>query len=175
MLQLQLLLLLTITNPKVLPNIYEFKVQSIDGGIIDLSLYKGKKILIVNTASNCGFTPQYEDLEKLYQQFKGNLVVIGFPSNDFLWQEPGTNEEIAKFCSSTYHVTFPMAEKIIVSGRNAAPIYKWLTQKKLNGVEDASISWNFNKFLINEKGEYVTHFGSKTKPMDAAIIDAINK
>lgn len=175
MLSLNLMLLLTLFTTSNLPVIYQFRVKAIDGGEIDFSSFQGKKILIVNTASYCGFTYQYEDLEKLYQQYKNKLVVVGFPSNDFLWQEPGSNEEIAQFCSSKYHVTFPISEKIVVKGKNAAPLYQWLTKKKLNGVENSEVSWNFNKYLINEKGEYVKHFGSKTKPLDAELIEAINR
>ena len=157
------------------PTVYQFKVSSIDGGTIDFSQYKGKKILIVNTASKCGYTPQYEGLEKLYEQYKDKLVVIGFPSNDFLWQEPGSNEKIHQFCTSEYHVTFPMAAKIRVKGSSKAPIYQWLTEKEKNGVENSSVSWNFNKYLINEAGEYVAHYSSSVKPDDPELIKAILK
>ncbi len=153
--------------------IYQFKVTSIDGGTIHFSQFKGKKILIVNTASECGFTPQYEGLEKLYEQFKDKLVIVGFPSNDFFGQEPGSNSEIQQFCTSKFNVTFPMAAKIDVKGKNMAPIYKWLTQKSQNGVENSKVSWNFNKYLINESGEYVRHFGSSTQPNDSTLVGAI--
>ncbi|MFI5135044.1 MAG: glutathione peroxidase [Chitinophagales bacterium] len=155
------------------PTVYNFKVPSIDGGTIDFSQFKGKKILIVNTASHCGFTPQYEGLQKLYEQYKDKLVIVGFPSNDFLWQEPGSNDQIKQFCTEKYNVTFPMAAKIHVKGGSKAPIYEWLTQKEKNGVENSSVSWNFNKYLINEKGEYVCHFSSKVTPDDPALINAI--
>lgn len=155
--------------------IYDFKVKSIDGTIIDLASFKGKKILIVNVASECGYTPQYSDLEKLYRQYKDKLVIIGFPANNFMGQEPGTNEEIQQFCTSKYDITFPLAEKISVKGKDMAPIFKWLTEKKLNGVEDSEVSWNFNKYLINEKGEYVCHFKSKVAPFDPLLIAAIEK
>ena len=126
-------------------------------------------------ASECGYTPQYTDLEKLYEKYKDKMVVVGFPANNFLGQEPGTNEEIKKFCTSKYNVTFPMAAKISVKGNDIAPVYKWLTNKSENGVEDSEVSWNFNKYLINEKGEYVAHFKSKVKPFDPELIDAIEK
>ena len=142
-----------------LPTIYHFKVTSIDGGVIDLSQFEGKKILIVNTASECGYTPQYEGLQKLYEENKDHLVIIGFPSNDFLGQEPGSNEEIQKFCTSKFNVTFPMAAKMDVKGKHIAPIYQWLTQKTLNGVEDSKVSWNFNKYLISRDGASVHHSG----------------
>lgn len=155
------------------PTIYHFKVESIDGGIIDFSTFRGKKILIVNTASKCGYTPQYEGLEKLYRQYKDELVIVGFPSNDFLWQEPGSNEKISQFCSLEYNVTFPMAAKVHVKGFYKAPIYRWLTHMEENGVEDSSVSWNFNKYLINEKGEYVRRFSSDTKPDAPELLEAI--
>ena len=158
-----------------LPTIYQFREPSLDGGTIDFAQFKGKKILIVNTASECGFTPQYEGLEKLYEQFKDKLVIVGFPSNDFFGQEPGTNAEIKQFCTSKFNVTFPMAEKIDVKGKNQAPIYQWLTKKSLNGVEDSKVSWNFNKYLINEQGEYVKHFESSVKPDAPELLEAIRK
>lgn len=169
---LNLLLLFTLLAPQK-PTIYQFRVESIDGGLIDFSQFKGKKILIVNTASKCGYTPQYEGLEKLYRQHHDRLVIVGFPSNDFLWQEPGSNEDIRQFCSSRYNVTFPMAAKIHVKGIYKAPIYEWLTHKEKNGVENSSVSWNFNKYLINENGEYVHHFSSDVKPDDPELIHAI--
>jgi glutathione peroxidase len=158
---------------RTLPDIYQFKVPSIDTGTIDFSQFKGKKILIVNTASECGFTSQYEGLEKLFEQFKDKLVIVGFPSNDFFGQEPGSNSEIKQFCTSKFNVTFPMAAKIEVKGKNMAPIYRWLTQKSENGVENSKVSWNFNKYLINEKGEYLKHFGSTVTPEDSALLAAI--
>ena len=130
-------------------SIHSFTVKSIDGKNLNLASFKGKKILIVNTASKCGYTPQYEGLEKVYEQYKDKLVIIGFPCNQFGGQEAGTNEEIEAFCKKNYGVSFPLADKIDVKGSNAAPIYQWLTQKSKNGILDASISWNFNKFLID--------------------------
>lgn len=151
-------------------SIYEFKVESLDGGEIDFAQFKGKKILIVNTASKCGFTPQYEDLEKLYEQFKDKLVIIGFPANNFMKQEPGSDKEIASFCQKNYGVTFPMASKISVKGKDQAPIYTWLTQKRYNGFQDSKVSWNFNKYLLDEKGNLIGVFGSRTKPLSEEIV-----
>lgn len=146
-------------------SIYDFKVASLDGKTIDFAAFKGKKILIVNTASACGFTPQYEGLEALYKKYGNKLVIVGFPANNFASQEPGTNGEIKEFCKKNYGVTFPMAEKISVQGDDIAPIYKWLCNKSENGVLDATISWNFNKFLLDENGHLITKFESKVTPM----------
>ncbi len=156
-------------------SIYDFKVTSLTGSTIDFSQYKGKKILIVNTASKCGFTPQYAELEKLYEKYKGTMVIVGFPANNFLYQEPGSNEEISSFCQKNYGVTFPMAEKISVKGSNTAPIYQWLTNEKYNKYKSTSVKWNFQKYLINEKGDLVAVFDPATKPMDAEVIAAIEK
>ena len=150
-------------------SIHSFKVKSLDGKTIDFSKFKGKKILIVNTASECGFTPQYEDLEKLYDKYKDKLVIVGFPANNFGGQEPGTNEEIGVFCKKNYGVTFPMAAKVSVKGDDIAPIFKFLTDKKQNGVKNTIILWNFTKFLLNEKGELIDTFISTTKPMSDSI------
>jgi glutathione peroxidase len=151
-------------------SIYDFKVLSLNGDTIDFASFKGKKILIVNTASKCGFTPQYEELEKLYEKYKDRLVVVGFPSNNFLYQEPGSNEKIREFCKMNYGVTFPMAAKISVKGNNTAPVYKWLCSKEENGVMDAKIKWNFNKFLLDENGKIIAYFPSKVTPMSDEII-----
>ncbi len=156
-------------------SIYDFKVEALTGGTIDFAKFKGKKILIVNTASKCGNTPQYKDLEALYEKYKGKLVIVGFPANNFGAQEPGTNGEISEFCQKNYGVSFPMAAKISVKGDDMAAIYQWLTDKQYNGVESSSVKWNFQKYLINEKGEYVQFFSPKTQPMDESIIAAINK
>jgi len=150
-------------------SIYDFKVGSLNGGTIDFADFKGKKILIVNTASKCGFTRQYEGLQKLYETYKDKLVIIGFPANNFFSQEPGTNSKIEEFCTKNYGVTFPMAAKISVKGKDIAPIYQWLCQKAENGVMDAKISWNFNKFLLDENGTIIGHFKSKVKPMSEEI------
>jgi glutathione peroxidase len=159
----------TMSIPAEAKSIHGFKVASIDGKEIDFSSFKGKKILIVNTASECGFTRQYEGLEKLYQQYKEKLVVIGFPANNFGGQEPGSNEEIKSFCTSKFGVSFPMAAKVSVKGGDAAPIYQWLCSKEKNGVLDATISWNFNKFLIDENGYIIAKFDSRTDPMSVDI------
>jgi len=146
-------------------NIYSFQVKALDGSTINFKDYKGKKIMIVNTASKCGNTPQYEELEKLYEQYKDKLVIIGFPANNFGKQEPGTNEEIAEFCKKNYGVTFPMAEKVSVKGDDIAPIYQFLTEEaKKKGIEDP-VKWNFTKFLIDEKGNLITVIPHKTKPL----------
>ena len=150
-------------------SIHNFKVAGIDGKQINLAAYKGKKILIVNTASKCGYTPQYESLQKVYDQYKDKLVILGFPCNQFGGQEPGTNEEIVAFCKENYGVNFPLADKIDVKGANIAPIYQWLTQKAKNGVLDANISWNFNKFLLDENGKMIAYFPSNVKPESDAI------
>ena len=154
-------------------SIYDFKVVALNGDTIDFAGFKGKKILIVNTASKCGFTPQYEGLEQLYQKYKDRLVVIGFPCNNFLSQEPGSNEKIKAFCTKNYGVSFPMAAKISVKGKNIAPIYKWLCNKSENGVMDAKISWNFNKFLLDENGKIIAWFPSKVTPMSVEITDKL--
>ncbi|MBO9690977.1 glutathione peroxidase [Chryseobacterium sp.] len=157
------------TNELMGKTIYDFKVESLDGKEINFADFKGKKILIVNTASECGFTPQYADLEKVYEQYKDKLVVIGFPANNFGGQEPGTNTEIGAFCQKNYGVTFPMAAKVSVKGDDTAPIFKYLTEKELNGVKNTSILWNFTKFLVDENGKLIDSFVSTTKPTDEAI------
>ena len=149
--------------------IHSFKVESIDGGTIDFSKFKGKKILIVNTASNCGYTPPYDALEKLYEKQKDKLVIVGFPANNFGGQEPGSNEEINAFCKKNYGVTFPMAEKVSVKGGDTHPLFKWLTSKSENGVLDAEIKWNFTKFLLDEKGKLLAVFPSKVDPLGEEI------
>lgn len=154
--------------------IYQFKVASLDGGTIDFSKYKGKKILVVNTASKCGYTPQYEDLENLYKEYGNKLVIVGFPANNFGSQEPGSNSDIKTFCTQNYGVTFPMAAKVSVKGEDIAPIYKWLTNKSENGVMDAEIKWNFTKFLLDENGELIAKFDSKVKPLSEDILKYLN-
>jgi glutathione peroxidase len=150
-------------------SIYDFKVEALEGGTIDFSAFKGKKILIVNTASKCGLTPQYEGLQKLYDTYKEKLVIVGFPANNFGGQEPGTNTEIKEFCKQNYGVSFPMAAKVSVKGEDIAPIYKWLCSKAENGVLDAEIKWNFGKFLLDEKGNLLNYFPSKVTPMSEEI------
>ena len=155
-------------------SIYKFKVEGLDGDVIDFSKFKGKKILVVNTASKCGFTPQYELLEKLYEKYSDKLVIVGFPANNFGQQEPGTNVEIKEFCTKNYGVTFPMAAKVSVKGDDIAPIFKWLTHKDENGVLDAEIKWNFSKFLLDEKGVLIAKFDSKVEPMSEEITKYLN-
>ncbi len=155
--------------------IYDFKVPALNGGTIDLSAYKGKKLLIVNTASKCGFTPQYADLEKLYDKYKDKLVIVGFPANDFGGQEPGTNSEIQEFCQKNYGVSFPMAAKVDVVGDNIAPLFKYLTeQAKAIGVQEPVIKWNFTKFLLDENGKLIAVFPSKVTPMSDEITHYLN-
>ena len=149
--------------------IYDFQVESLEGGKINFADYKGKKILIVNTASECGFTPQYEGLEKLYEEYKDKLVIVGFPANNFGGQEPGSNVEIGAFCQKNFGVTFPLAAKVSVKGDDTAPIFKYLTEKELNGVKNTTILWNFTKFLVDENGKLIDTFISTTKPTDEAI------
>ena len=156
-------------------SVYDFKVAGLDGNTIDLAKYKGKKILIVNTASKCGYTPQYADLEKLYEKYKDKLVIIGFPANNFAQQEPGSNSEIKEFCSKNYGVSFPMAEKVDVVGDNIHPLFKYLSDeaKKL-GTPDPVIKWNFTKFLVDENGKLVAVFPSKVTPMSDEITKYLN-
>jgi glutathione peroxidase len=144
---------------------YDFKVKTLEGKDFDFASLKGKKVMIVNTASKCGNTPQYKDLEELYEKYSNsNFVVIGFPANNFGGQEPGTAAEIREFCTSTYGVTFPMMEKISVKGDDMHPVYQWLTSKTKNGVMDSEVKWNFQKYLIDEKGNLVDVIAPKEKP-----------
>jgi glutathione peroxidase len=155
------------------PGVLGFKAVDIDGKEQALEQYRGKVLLIVNTASKCGFTPQYEGLQALYDKYKGKgLVVLGFPSNDFLWQEPGSSAEIKEFCSTRFHVTFPMFEKIDVKGKSIHPLYQYLTQQS---PFPGSISWNFNKFLADRSGHVLARWGSKTKPEDPELVAALEK
>ncbi len=157
-------------------NIYQFKVQDLYGDAFDFSTLKGKKMMIVNTASECGLTPQYKDLQKLYDTYKDkNFVIVGFPANNFGKQEPGTDTEIAEFCQQNYGVTFLMMSKISVKGDDMHPVYKFLTQKSKNGYADSEIAWNFQKYLIDEKGELVRVIQPKTLPTESSIIDWIEK
>ena len=150
-------------------SVHSFSVRALDGSTINFADFKGKKILVVNTASECGYTPQYKELQALYEQYKTKLVIVGFPTNNFGGQEPGSNTEIKTFCEKNYGVTFPMADKISVKGNDIAPIYKWLTSKAENGVLDAEIKWNFNKFLLDENGHIIAKFDSGTTPMSEEI------
>ena len=152
--------------------IYEFKPLSIDGKVVDFSIYKGKKILIVNTASECGNTPQYAELEKLYQSHKDKLVVIGFPANNFGKQEPGSNSEISNFCSKNYAITFPMMSKVSVKGDDIDALFKWLIYQP-NPDKTGDIRWNFEKFLLDENGKLIHRYHDKLSPLDEKIINDI--
>jgi glutathione peroxidase len=155
-------------------SIYDFKVTGLEGGDIDFKKFKGKKIMIVNTASKCGNTPQYAELEELYKKYKDKLVIVGFPANNFGGQEPGSKEEISEFCKRNYGVTFPMADKVSVKGDDAAPIFKYLVaEAEKMGVKDP-IKWNFTKFLLDEKGNLITVIHNKTKPMSEEVLKYLN-
>ena len=156
-------------------SIYDFKVPSLDGGTIDFSKYKGKKILIVNTASQCGNTPQYAELEELYKKYGSSLVIVGFPANNFGGQEPGSNSDIKTFCTKNYGVTFPMAEKVSVKGDDIHPLFKYLVAEAEKLGEKDPIKWNFTKFLIDENGKLVKVFHNKTLPMSDEVVSAIAK
>ena len=163
------------SQEKTNQSIYQFSVEDLYGEIFDFSKLKGKKIMIVNTASKCGLTPQYKALQSLYEKFsETDFVIVGFPANNFLWQEPGTNEEIAEFCAQNYGVTFPMMGKVSVVGSNQHPIYSFLTKKKLNGSIDSMVTWNFQKFLIDENGYVVKSISPRRQPDDEEIINWIN-
>ncbi|MBK3516835.1 glutathione peroxidase [Carboxylicivirga marina] len=154
---------------------YDFEVNTIEGKTYDLSQLKGKKVMIVNVASKCGLTPQYEQLQQIFEMYGGdNFTIIGFPANNFMSQEPGTNDEIATFCQKNYGVTFQMMSKISVKGDDMHPLYHWLTTKTLNKHSDSSVKWNFQKYLINEKGELEKVISPKTKPNDEEVISWIN-
>lgn len=162
------------TETKV-ETIYQFRVKDLYGKEFDFATLKGKKILIVNTASECGLTPQYKDLEAIYEKYKDrNFVVVGFPANNFGSQEPGSNEEIAKFCKSNYGVTFPMMSKVSVKGKDMTEIYQFLTQKGKNGLQDSEVEWNFQKYLINEEGQLVKVISPRVLPTDDEIVGWIN-
>jgi glutathione peroxidase len=159
---------------KLMKTIYDYKVKTLEGKEYDLSALKGKKVMIVNTASECGYTPQYADLEQLYKEYGSkDFVILGFPANDFGAQEPGTNKQIREFCSKNYGVTFPMMEKITVKGEGIHPLYQYLTRKELNGVMDSEVKWNFQKYLIDEEGRLVDVISTKVKPTDEKVINWI--
>ncbi len=156
------------------PSVHQFTLKTITGEDFSLAKYSGKVLLIVNVASECGYTPQYEGLQALYEKYKDKgLVILGFPANDFGAQEPGTDEEIQQFCTSKFHVTFPMFSKIDVKGEGEHPLYSFLTHKDQNGVLDAEVKWNFNKFLVGPDGQVVQWFPSKVKPDDEELVMAI--
>lgn len=157
-------------------NIYQFKVKNLSGDVFDFASLKGKKVMVVNTASKCGLTPQYKDLEAIYEKYKDkNFVIVGFPANNFASQEPGTDKEIGEFCQLNYGVTFPMMSKVSVKGDDMCDVYKFLTQKSKNGLQDSQVEWNFQKYLINEKGELEKVISPQVLPTDASIVDWIAK
>lgn len=156
-------------------DIYSFKVKDIEGKEFDFETLRGKKVMIVNTASKCGLTPQYKELQALYEQFKdSDFVIVGFPSNDFMEQEPGSEAEIAAFCERNYGVTFPMMSKVSVKGKDMDPLYQFLTQKAQNGLEDNEVEWNFQKYLINKGGQLERVISPRVSPTDPQILDWIH-
>jgi glutathione peroxidase len=161
------------THATMKSSVYSIPVTTLDGKETTLEQYRGKKILIVNVASECGYTPQYAELQRLYEQYSDRLVVLGFPSNDFGGQEPGTNEQIKSFCTKNYGVTFPMFSKISVKGEKMHPLYQWLTDPEKNGWNRQPPVWNFNKYLIDENGELTDYFPSRVKPMDELILSRL--
>lgn len=156
-----------------LTSIYSIKINDLEGNPIDLNKFKGKKILFVNVASECGFTPQYEDLQTLYENYEENLVVIGLPCNQFGEQEPGNSQEILEFCQTNYGVTFILTEKIDVKGESQHELYAWLTQKELNGLKNSTVKWNFQKYLVDENGQLIEYFNSAIGPLNSKITDLI--
>ena len=161
------------TSAAATGSVYDFTVKGIDGKDVQLSQYKGKKVLIVNTASECGYTPQYKELEELYQKHGDKVTVLGFPANNFGGQEPGSNEQIASFCEKNYGVTFPLFSKISVKGDDTAPLYQFLRDKARNGAVGEAPGWNFGKYLVDEQGHVVAFYGSGVKPMSAELVGAI--
>lgn len=165
----------TTLQDKPMKTLHDFTVEDIYGDEFDLASLSGKKVMVVNTASKCGLTPQYEDLEKLYQDFSDKgFVIIGFPANNFMNQEPGTNEDIITFCQENYGVSFPMMSKVSVKGDDMHPLYQWLTQKSQNGKMDAEVTWNFQKFLIDEKGHLVDVLSPREKPYSDKVVEWLN-
>ena len=156
-------------------SVYDYKLKTISGGELDLGGFKGKKILLVNTASACGYTPQYKQLEELYENYKSKLEIVGLPCNDFGGQEPGSENEIAQFCEVNYGVTFPLTSKVKIKGDAPAPLYKYLTSKELNGYADSEVQWNFQKYLMDENGQLIGIFGSGVEPLSDELLNAIDK
>lgn len=167
-------MVITLSGKSQSSDFYDFKVRTLEGDEFDFSTLKGKKVMIVNTASKCGFTPQYKELQSLYENYGDKLVIIGFPANDFANQEPGTAVEIRDFCTQNYGVEFPMMEKVSVKGRNMSPVYKWLTSREYNGVMDSEVKWNFQKYLIDENGKLVDVLYSKEKPDSEKVLTWIS-
>ena len=169
-----LILIVMNTNAQTIKTFYDFQVQNLEGEEVNFDQFRGKKVLIVNTASRCGFTHQYEDLQKLYTEYKDqNFTIVGFPANNFLQQEPGSDEKIRNFCTKKYGVSFPMMSKISVKGKDMHPVYKWLTLKEQNGKMDSSVKWNFQKYMVNEDGGLEGMLPPKTEPYDPQIIEWI--
>jgi glutathione peroxidase len=159
---------------KASKSIYDIKINSLQGKSVDLSVYNGKKMLFVNVASKCGFTPQYRELQELANQYTDNLVVIGVPCNQFGRQEPGDSSEIKEFCEINYGISFLMTEKIDVKGAHQHPLYKWLTKKAINGKQNSTVKWNFQKYLVDEEGEFLDFYYSVTKPKSSKITKHLN-
>ena len=159
-----------IDTPQANASFYNLTVEDIDGGTIRMADYKGKYVLCVNVASQCGYTPQYKDLQALYERYQDNLVIIGFPCNQFLGQEPGDNTEIKGFCEKNYGVTFPLTAKIDVKGKHQHPIYQWLTSQEVDGRSEHEVKWNFHKFLVNPEGKLIAVYPSKVKPLSPEIL-----
>lgn len=171
-----ILVLLPLISMGQTKSFYDFTVNDIDGKPFSFEQLKGKKVMVINVASKCGYTPQYEQLEAIYKKYKDRgFIIIGFPANNFMHQEPGTNKEIKEFCTLNYGVTFPMMGKISVKGKDMAPVYHWLTEKELNGVENSTVKWNFQKYLISPEGKLEKVIMSKVKPNDPEIIDWIEE
>ena len=170
---LSLMMIFSIAGFSQTKSFYDFKVKSLEGSDFDLSSLKGKKVIVVNTASKCGNTPQYKDLEEIYEKYRDVVMIIGFPANNFMHQEPGSAEDIRKFCTENYGVTFPMMQKISVKGDDMDPLYKWLTSKKENGVMDSEVKWNFQKYLIDENGKLVDVIDPKEKVTEDKILSWI--
>tara|TARA_B110000238_G_scaffold161954_1_gene176114 strand:- start:1086 stop:1616 length:531 start_codon:yes stop_codon:yes gene_type:complete len=166
---LTIMAILSFTNIDAQESIYDLAINDISGNLIDLNEFKGKHILFVNVASECGFTSQYAGLEELHQQYKNDLIVIGLPCNQFGGQEPGAEKEIQQFCTKNFGVSFLMTEKIDVKGKMKHPIYNWLTNKDVNGISSSSVKWNFQKYIVDGKGDFVNYFYSTTKPMSPKI------
>ncbi|NVK64958.1 MAG: glutathione peroxidase [Flavobacteriales bacterium] len=161
--------ILTVSSYAQTESVYDIKINSLEGEALDLNDYKGKKLLIVNVASKCGYTPQYKDLQQLHEKYGDKVTILGVPCNQFMNQEPGTAEEIATFCERNYGVTFQLTEKVDVKGKDQHPLYEWLTDKSKNGLEDSTVKWNFQKYIISENGELEAVFGSKVNPMSEEI------
>lgn len=164
------------SEPPSVTSVYDFKMKNIDGSEVKLDAYKGKVVMIVNTASKCGYTPQYEKLQAIYDKYKDqNFVILGFPANNFMGQEPGTDTEIKEFCTLKYKVTFPMFSKISVKGADQHPLYTYLTNEKSNPGFSGEIGWNFEKFLLDRNGKTIARWKSNVKPDDSQVIEAIEK